>query len=232
MCQWYDDLLSDAQAAVDHLLAEYQPFAGLLYSFTGRILDVGGGSGFARRFTRPDSDYICIDPSEAWLRPGWAALTEHRIRAAFVLGVGEFLPFARNTFDGALAMWSLNHVCEPDTVFKEVSRVLKPGARWLVVFEDVEPTWSDAVGAAILELGGRQGARIQLEAAGRKIVKRKIINLLRRQDWPLQRDHLRIRERELPGWCAGRFHQARRRWLGGFLTYELVNLPKQAADHG
>lgn len=232
MCLWYDRLFEGKEEAIATLHGHYDPFTALLSSFSGRVLDIGGGNAFARRFISPDSEYICLDPSAAWLRPEWAALPEHCLRTGFVLGVGEFLPFRANTFDGALAMWSLNHVCEPEAVFKEVNRVLKCGARWLAVFEDVEPTWLDAIAATALNCIGMKTRLVQLEAPGRKIIKRKLIKRLRGQEWPLQSDHLRIRDSDLSRWCRGRFRRTKRRWVSGFLVYELVKLSTQGAEHG
>jgi glycosyltransferase involved in cell wall biosynthesis/SAM-dependent methyltransferase len=236
MGRWYQDLL-EARRAAEHLSGDYRPFEQLLASFHGRILDVGGGCGFARNFIKPCSEYISVDPSEGWLGPEWLSLSENvpgtlRARdAAFVRAVGESLPFPDDTFDGALAMWSLNHVCEPAMVFREIGRVLKPGARWLAVFEDMEPTWLDAARAVVVETMRIDRSLIQLEEPGRTIAKRKSIGLLRRRDWPLQGDHIRIREADISVWCAGRFRRAGRCWIGGFLAYELTKLPERAS-HG
>jgi hypothetical protein len=42
--------------------------------------------------------------------------------------------------------------------------------------------------------------------------------------WPLQDDHIRIRERELERWSTGRFRRVRREWLGGFLCCEVEKI--------
>tara|TARA_E500000178_G_scaffold352813_1_gene417106 strand:- start:2941 stop:4452 length:1512 start_codon:yes stop_codon:yes gene_type:complete len=46
-----------------------------------------------------------------------------------VLGVGENLPFKDNSFDGVLSLNVLEHVKDPFSCAKEISRVLKPGGK-------------------------------------------------------------------------------------------------------
>ena len=55
----------------------------------------------------------------------------------FVKGTGEKLPFASGSFDVVLALWSLNHVIDPEQCIVEVDRVLKTGGRALFVLEDM-----------------------------------------------------------------------------------------------
>ena len=40
---------------------------------------------------------------------------------------GLRLPFSANTFDACVSNWVLEHVADPETHFKEIERVLRPG---------------------------------------------------------------------------------------------------------
>lgn len=232
MSGWYQELVEEVDAASAQFHKDYAPFVNILRSFSGRILDIGGGCGFARRFLPAGVEYVSIDPSAAWLGPEWRSLAPGSVRAALVVGVGEGLPFRSGVFDGALAMWSLNHVLDPAAVVGEVGRVLRPRAQWLVVLEDMEPSWRDALTATAWETIGLQHPAAQLELPGRKVLKRKIVNRLHRCDWPIQADHLRIRERELARLMRGEMRPLRREWVGSFLTYTFERIVPEARADG
>jgi len=57
----------------------------------------------------------------------------HSLAAQVINGVGEYLPFAQNTFDLILSHEVLEHVQDDRLVIQEVIRALKPGGR-LVLF--------------------------------------------------------------------------------------------------
>ncbi|MGW8320163.1 MAG: class I SAM-dependent methyltransferase, partial [Thermodesulfobacteriota bacterium] len=59
----------------------------------------------------------------------------HRILAD--LNEEPVLPFRSDCFDGAVFFFGVETLRTPDTVFEEVSRVLKPGALFLVVYSPV-----------------------------------------------------------------------------------------------
>jgi len=48
-----------------------------------------------------------------------------------VRGVGEQLPFAGESFDLVVSVWVLEHLRDPETVFREVRRVLRPRGHFL-----------------------------------------------------------------------------------------------------
>jgi len=94
----------------------------------GRILDLGCGTGFCahalrRRYRKAEVIGLDIAPAmlrEArrgdgwWRRPRWLA------------GDAERLPFADAGFDLVISNLALQW-CDPDWVFQEVARVLRPG---------------------------------------------------------------------------------------------------------
>jgi SAM-dependent methyltransferase len=210
---WYTDLISDRERAVGCFQSDYSPFASSLRSLAGRVLDLGGGIGFTRHFLATATHYVVLEPSLDWLSADWSMLSEEYPCLSsfpnFVHGVGEQLPFRSTSFDAVVALWSLNHVRDPAAVLSEVSRVLAPGGRFLVVLEDMIPSWRDVL------LPSRQ-------LRWPHSFTRKAWRAVRRKQWPLQSDHLRILERDIAAWIDGRLEVKRREWIGHYLTFELA----------
>jgi hypothetical protein len=105
----------------------------------------------------------------------------------------------------------MNHVVAPDRVMAAMARVLCPGGALLLVLEDMPPRWRDVIG----DIRRSRGAMAAASVGAAKIRHR-----LARREWPLQTDHIRIREGDVEGWAADRLERVRRRWLGGYLSYE------------
>ena len=114
MEEWYRELIAEPIAARDILIEhDYKPYARVLATFSGTVLDLGGGAGFTRQFLGADVRYIVADPSLDWLAPDWQRIAEPGFASgetpSFVRAVGEHLPFPDQMFDAVLALWSLNH---------------------------------------------------------------------------------------------------------------------------
>jgi SAM-dependent methyltransferase len=210
MERWYRDMVTTdwAHACFD---ADYEPLRGVLAGYHGTVLDLGGGAGITRRYLGRDVRYVTLDPSLLWLDAEWTAFAEGP--AVFVQGAGEALPFEADTFDVVLALWALNHVSDPALVLEEAGRVLVPGGRLLVVLEDMEPRWRD-----ILARRYRPGG---LARRGRDVAG-KLRAAWPGGSWPLQPDHVRIREADLHRWTRAVFDVRRRAWVGDYLTWEYV----------
>jgi SAM-dependent methyltransferase len=91
-----------------------------------KVIEIGCGTGqFARSVmdALPEVDYLATDLSAAM------------VEATSELGVpsqqaaGDDLPFADDTFDGAVAAWMLYHVPDLDGTLAELRRVLRDGGR-------------------------------------------------------------------------------------------------------
>jgi SAM-dependent methyltransferase len=216
MEDWYREMLgSDWSRAC--FANDYGPFAPVLARYEGTVLDLGGGVGVTRHWLGPTVRSVVVDPSLLWLGSEWATLADAfpclATRPAFVRGIGELLPIRSGVIDVVLAFWSINHAADPARVFRQVRRVLRPGGRFLLVLEDMEPRWRDLVRPAMRAKGVAEIAR----QAWPKIRAR-----LSGRGWSLQSDHLRIGEEDLRAWSADGFDVERREWVGRYLTYEYV----------
>ncbi|WP_076260931.1 class I SAM-dependent methyltransferase [Intrasporangium flavum] len=111
-----------------------------------KVIEIGCGTGhFARSVidALPDVDYLATDISAAM------------VEATSSLGVpsrqvpGDALPFADDTFDGAVAAWMLYHVPDLDGTLAELRRVLRDGGRLSVATNGEEH-----LGDLLREAGG------------------------------------------------------------------------------
>ena len=126
---WWQDEFTDG---VD---AEYEeqiiPLALDLLAGRDRILDVGTGEGqIARKLMAADADQVVgIDPTssqiiEAIRRGGGPA---------YLRSDADALPFADDSFDGALACLVYEHIEAMETALTESARVLRPGGRFVLM---------------------------------------------------------------------------------------------------
>ncbi len=99
-----------------------------------RLLDIGCGSGIYFEALLPHA--FCIhglDASSAMAAVARDFRRERHLEPIEVLvGAAEGLPYPAEIFDTVIAMDVLHHVQSPCRVIDEVSRVLKPGGRFLV----------------------------------------------------------------------------------------------------
>ncbi len=89
------------------------------------ILDLGAGAGIveALNFRGVAAKACGVDPDERVLENPY--LDEGRV------GFGEDIPYPDDTFDVVFSDNVLEHLENPQAVFDEVARVLKPGGRFL-----------------------------------------------------------------------------------------------------
>jgi ubiquinone/menaquinone biosynthesis C-methylase UbiE len=203
MSEWYDGVLSDPHCAARMFQNDYEPFVPFLRTLRGKVLDIGGGIGYPKRYLPATSSYVCLDPSNAWLTPNWRAISQ----SDFVQGFGESLPFEAASFDYALSFWSLNHASDPALCMAEMARVLKSRGKALVVLEDMRPTWRDLL---TRPLGISPSKRLHY-----------LIDRAFFRAWSPQFDHILITERDFRSWIAQRFQILNRTWALHYLTFYL-----------
>jgi SAM-dependent methyltransferase len=215
MEDWYKGLIVSTVAADSCFVDDYTPYAPLLATLSGDVLDLGGGIGIVRDYLPRGTEYTVIDPSLDWLGAKWSSLAKRfpslETKPRFIRGIGEYLPFPAQAFDAVLALWSLNHVDNLELVFSEVYRVLRVNGRFLIVLEDMPPSWGDIANGTfpasiVAPGGGDPSAENPAHPSG--------------QEWPVQSDHLRIREQDIQRWISKKFEVVEREWVDQYLTFE------------
>jgi SAM-dependent methyltransferase len=212
--RYYRDLISDPATARAAFAADFGGFRHQLARCGGNVLDVGGGNGLSRAYLPPSVRYVSLDPDPGWLTPAWLAIASTFPVLSrpldFVQGVAERLPFHEAVFDAVLTIFSLNHCADPRAAIREIARVLRPGGRWLLVLEDVEPAWSDVLRGGYGDWRGWSAGRVAFEKIRGQFL-----------GWPLEPDHVRITEPEVTGWIDGAFQAQSRTWAGSYLVMEI-----------
>ncbi|MFP6584395.1 MAG: methyltransferase domain-containing protein [Candidatus Hydrogenedentota bacterium] len=100
-----------------------------------RVLDVASGPGFiAMAFAPHCKEVVGVDVTETFLAS--ARDEAHRRdleNVTFEFGTVESLPFEDAVFDVAVCRSAFHHFPNPDTVLSEMTRVVKPGGRLLIL---------------------------------------------------------------------------------------------------
>jgi ubiquinone/menaquinone biosynthesis C-methylase UbiE len=109
-----------------------------------RILDVGSGAGQIARhlieYADPGAEITCVDLSPEMLRRARRRLKSDRPR--FISADLSRLPFPDGTFDCVTCGYVLEHLPEAQIGLAELSRVMVPGAKMLLL--TTEDTFSGA----------------------------------------------------------------------------------------
>ncbi len=136
----------------------------------GRVLDVGCGAGSiakAVKRARADLEIFGCDVSQSALS---AAATPSSEGVDFRLATAERLPFGDGEMDFVWIFDVLEHVESPETVLKEIVRVLKPGGGFHIVLPLEAQPWTlyRRVGCGTRWTAKvRHGGHIQLFSAAR-----------------------------------------------------------------
>ena len=109
-----------------------------------RVLDIAGGTGdlalaFAKKVGKT-GQVVHTDINEAMLRTGRDRLLDAGVALPTVVCDAEHLPFADAFFDRVSVAFGLRNMTHKDQALAEMSRVLKPGGKLLVLeFSKVAP---------------------------------------------------------------------------------------------
>jgi ubiquinone/menaquinone biosynthesis C-methylase UbiE len=118
----YDRQTAKAEAA--WLRARRQ---ALLAGASGRVLEIGAGTGANLRFYGPDVALTITEPEPPMLRRLEARVRQHAPDAKVFRAPAEDLPFEAGTFDVVVSTLVLCGVADQPRALREAHRVLRPG---------------------------------------------------------------------------------------------------------
>jgi SAM-dependent methyltransferase len=96
-----------------------------------KVLDLGcGRGGLVEQLSHPLSQVVGVDPD-------LLSLQEHRLPLPRLQAISHHLPFHGNSFDLVFASWLLEHLAQPLTDFREISRILRPGGCFIFITPNV-----------------------------------------------------------------------------------------------
>ena len=102
-----------------------------------KVLDIAGGTGdLARAFAKQagaQGEVWLTDINESMLRVGRDRLIDDGVVLPCAVCDGESLPFADNYFDRVTVAFGLRNMTHKDCALAEMTRVLKPGGKLLVL---------------------------------------------------------------------------------------------------
>jgi len=99
----------------------------------GDVLDIASGDGVLAELLAPTArSIVCLDISKRVVAAGSLRLKPFS-NATFELGDMHSIPVADSAFDTVLLMHALTYTNEPEQVFGEVARVLRPNGKLLAV---------------------------------------------------------------------------------------------------
>jgi len=108
--------------------------AGLVPAATGRVLEIGIGSGLNIPYYTGAVECLCgIDPSIELWRLGRRRAARAPFPVRFIRASAEVLPVATGTFDTVVTTWTLCSIADPGAALAEMRRVLAPGGRVLFI---------------------------------------------------------------------------------------------------
>ncbi|MGC9261081.1 MAG: class I SAM-dependent methyltransferase [Phycisphaerae bacterium] len=103
----------------------------LMVQATGRVLEIGGGTGVNLPHYGTKCQLVLTEPDEAMLRR--AANSIGARTARLVAADAQYLPFRSASFDMVVATLTFCTIPQPTMAFREAHRVLRPAGKLLLL---------------------------------------------------------------------------------------------------
>ena len=104
--------------------SDYYRFVEAAEACRGSVLDIGCSDQQLKRHLPPNTEYIGLDYWDT-------AIYRYKTRPS-VFGDAQHLPFRNKSIDTVVMLEVLEHIPDPEKVFKEIGRVLKPKGRLIM----------------------------------------------------------------------------------------------------
>ncbi|MFJ7734759.1 class I SAM-dependent methyltransferase [Lysinibacillus sp. NPDC097287] len=101
---------------------------------TSIVLDIATGGGHVVKALAPHvAEVVATDLTYQMLEAARSHLNSSASNIFYVIADAESLPFLENTFDAVTCRIAPHHFPNPNIFIKEVSRVLKPGGKFILI---------------------------------------------------------------------------------------------------
>ena len=107
---------------------------------SGRILEIGSGTGAQLRWYAPDAEVTALEPDDGMRARLEVRARRSPARVTVTRGRAEDLPYASASFDAAVSAFALCTVGDAAAALAELRRVLVPGGD-LLLLEHVHLGW-------------------------------------------------------------------------------------------
>ncbi len=109
----------------------------LLSNATGRVLELGSGTGVNFPFYRTADKVTAVEPSEHMMEQSFSKINQSKVPIEVVKASAEALPFEDGHFDTIVATLVFCTIPNPEKAIMEMKRVCKPGGK-ILLFEHVK----------------------------------------------------------------------------------------------
>lgn len=126
---------------------------------SGKVIEIGIGSGLNLPWYNKDVQVTGVDPSEELQEYAREMARDSGINVDFITGSSEEIPLPDNQFDTAVITWTLCTIPDPERALAEVRRLLKPEGQLIFSEHGLSPEpgvakWQNRINPVWRRIGG------------------------------------------------------------------------------